>query len=308
MRFVVDVVPSEDELTETVVVDDGRSGGSKVALIEMSGLIVDAGGGSSIVGRRENPVAAFTEALAKAKDDPKVRSVVLRINSPGGTVTATDVMYRELKRFRAESQKPVVVLMADVAASGGYYLACGGDEIIAHPTTVTGSIGVIMQLISISDGLQRIGIHAEAITSGPNKAIGSPLAPLSSEHREIFQGMVDDFFGGFRAVVVANRSGLRAEDIPMVTDGRVVTGQRAAEIGLVDSTGDLHDAFTAAKKRAGIEQARLVRYHRPVDYVGSAYGAAPSPAAEINLVSIDAGAILDGQPGFYYLWDPLAWR
>jgi len=312
MRFVIDAVPAVDELTETEVLADttGGWGTPKIALIDVTGIIIDATG-SRFLGPGENPVARFVEALERARSDSNIKAIIVRINSPGGAVTASDVMYRELQHFKEDTGKPVVVLMADVAASGGYYLACAGDEIMAHPTTVTGSIGVIIQTINFSEGMNRIGIHAESITSGPNKAMGSPFEPMEAGHRDLLQGIVNEFYGGFVNVVTTNRPNLSEEDRKLATDGRVVTGRRAVEIGLVDSLGDLRDAFAAAKRHAGVSHARLVKYHRPLEHVGSAYAYSPTPPAsnaQLNVLqlNIDAG-LINEHPGFYYLWDPSAW-
>ena len=146
---------------------------------------------------------------------------------------------------------------------------------------------------------------------GPNKAMGSPFEPMPNEHRNLLQGIVNEFYGRFTNVVATNRAGLSDEHRSEATDGRVVTGVRAAEIGLVDQVGDLRDAFAAAKRRAGIDNAKLVKYHRPLEHVGSAYAYAPNAPAtgtQLNLMqlNIDAGLFND-QPGFYYLWDPSAW-
>jgi protease-4 len=309
MRFVIDAVPAEDELTETAVLkEDGAIFASKVAIIDLTGLIADAESPGLIM-PGENPVARFAEALHKAETDSAVKAVILRINSPGGTVTGSDVVYREVQHFKKTTRKPVVVLMEEVAASGGYYVACAADEIIAHPTTVTGSIGVIIQTVNVADGLSRIGIRAESITSGPNKAMGSPLEPMPEQHRALLQELVDEFYSGFKEVVVSARPSLKPDDLEWVTDGRVVTGRKAAEVGLVDRVGDLRDAFAAAKSRANLQKARLVKYHRPIEHVGSAYSTAPnSPAApQINLVQLNLAHGLLSQPGFYYLWDPAAW-
>lgn len=319
MRFVIDAIPADDELTETVVLEDDAATGwgrkdAKVALIDVTGLIADARR-PGLLSRGSNPVNEFAEALKKAGDDHDVRAVIVRINSPGGTVTASDVMYRELVRFREKTEKPAVVLMADVAASGGYYLACAGDEIIAHPTTVTGSIGVIIQTFNFSEGMRRIGIRADAITSGPNKALGSPFEPMPEEHRAILQGIVNEFFDNFREVVTMNRRTLSPGDLEQVTDGRVVTGARAAEVGLVDRLGDLHDAFDRAKVLAELDRAQLVKYHRNYTYVGSPYAAAPlgrgaaGGDTQINLLQLNLdGATPGSQIGFYYLWDPVAFE
>jgi protease-4 len=308
MRFVVEAVPAEDELTETEVLRDERAGGSaaKIALIDVTGLIIDSRR-PGLLRRDENPVSRFTESLRKAADDKRVRGVIVRINSPGGGVTACDVLYREVLRFKEETGRPVVILMADVAASGGYYLACAGDEVVAHPTTVTGSIGVIIQTFNFSEGMRKIGIKADAITSGSNKAMGSPFEPMPPEHRALLQGLVDEFYDGFMEVVVERRPQLSAEDLKWIADGRVITGRRAAEVGVVDRLGDLQVAFDRAKARAGVARARLVKYHRPLEYVGSAYGTGPAAGTQVNLLQLNlAGLDLD-QPGFYYLWDPLVW-
>jgi protease IV len=311
VRFVVDAVPATDQLTETVVMEDGKGlklGESKIAMIDVSGLIIDANK-PGLLAPGENPVARFSESLKRAHDDSGVKAVIIHINSPGGTVTASDVMYREVLHFKESSRKPVVISMGDVAASGGYYLACAGDEIIAHPTTVTGSIGVIIQTVNFSEGMGRIGIKAESITSGPNKRMGSPFEPMPQEHRELLQGLVDEFYGNFKSIVTTNRKTISPNDLPWLTDGRVVTGRRAVEAGLVDGVGDLRDAFEAAKARANLKSAKLVKYHRPLEYVGSPYAHAPlSGGSQVNLMqlNLDLSAVRE-QPGFYYLWDPAVW-
>ena len=307
-RLVVDAVPAEDELTETEVMRDPTAGGGspKVALIDLNGLIVDAER-SRILGRIENPVARLVEALKKAEGDTKVKAVLLRVNSPGGTVTGSDMIYNEINSFRDRSGKPVVVLMGEVAASGGYYVACAGDEIIAYPTTITGSIGVIIQTFNFSEGMRKIGIRADAITSGENKAMGSPFEPMPAEQRELFQNVVDEFYANFLGVVTTNRTALSEADLGWITDGRIITGARAAEVGVVDRTGDLADAFESCKSRAGVMTARLVKYHRPLEFVGSAYADTPAPGTEINLMQLNVPGWPDTTAGFYYLWDPSIW-
>jgi protease-4 len=308
MRFIVEAVPAEDELTETEVLRDegARASAPKIALIDVSGLIVDAER-PGLLRRGENPVSRFTEALRKAADDHRVRGVVVRINSPGGGVTACDILYREVLRFKEQTGRPVVILMADVAASGGYYLACAGDEIVAHPTTVTGSIGVIIQTFNFAEGMRKIGIKADAITSGSNKAMGTPFEPMPPEHRALLQGLVDEFYDSFIEVVTESRPQISPADLEWIEDGRVITGRRAAQVGVVDRLGDLRVAFDAAKTRADVDRARLVKYHRPIEYVGSAYGSGPAAGTQVNLLQLNLGGRDPEQPGFYYLWDPLVW-
>jgi protease-4 len=308
MRFVVDTAPAEDELVETEVLRDTGAGGGadKVALVDLEGLIVDAERGR-LLGGGENPVSTFTESLERAEKDRRVKGVLVRVNSPGGTVTASDMVYREILQFKERSGKPVVVLMGEVAASGGYYVSCAADEILAYPTTITGSIGVIIQTFNFTDGMHKIGIHADAITSGPNKAMGSPFQPMPAEQRALLQGIVDEFYANFLGVVETGRGKLTGAELrKWIADGRVITGARAAEVGVVDGLGDLRSAFDAAKRRARIDAARLVKYHRPIEHVGSAYAAAPA-GAQLNLFQLNLGVLPGTGTGFYYLWDPSLW-
>ncbi len=165
VRFIIDAVPAVDGLTETVVLEDpGAGSAAKSALVQVTGMIADADR-PGLLRKGENPVSRLVESLRKAAEDSKIKAIVLRINSPGGTVTASDVVYREIQHFKRTTKKPVVVLMSDLAASGGYYIACAGDEIIAHPTTITGSIGVIIQTFNFSEGMRRIGIKRQLLRS-----------------------------------------------------------------------------------------------------------------------------------------------
>jgi protease-4 len=298
--FVIDVAPGRKEMVSTTVVPDGRLGSPRIALIDVSGMIHNFER-PRLLGRGENPVGLLHEQLLEAWRDPRVRGVILRINSPGGTVTASDAMYREIERFRVGSGKPVVALMMDVAASGGYYVACAADRIVAYPTSVTGSIGVILQTVSLKPALNRLGIQAEAITSGPNKDAGSFL-------RAVLQTMVDDFYARFVKVVKDRRPVIPPERMAEVTDGRVVSGDQAVEMGLVDQAGDLYAALAVAIHMAGVNRADLVRYHRPLEYVGSPYSLHGGPAVsglQVNLAQVNLpDTFADSPAGFYYLWDP----
>ncbi|MGI9015412.1 MAG: signal peptide peptidase SppA [Phycisphaerales bacterium] len=302
-RFVVDTGVPPEKLTETVVIPGPSR--SRIAIIDLTGLIYDADA-PGLLGPGENPSSRFVESLRVAGRDGRVKAVIIRLNSPGGTVTASDMLYREVLRFKETTRKPVVMLMADLAASGAFYIACAGDEVIAAPTTITGSIGVIMQTVNFSEGMRKIGISADAVTSGPNKAMGSPFQPMSSEHRALMQGMVDEFYVRFHDIVAARRPELSVDDLAWTTDGRVVSGARAADIGLIDATGDLYDAVNAAKRLANLEAAEVIKYHRPLEYVGSAYASTPI-TSQVNMVNINLHGslpLLPPPPGFYYLWHP----
>ncbi len=301
--------PRDNALQAKVVEQAERPTRDRVAIVDLSGMIFNAQR-PGLFGAGDNPVALLHERLEAARRDPHVRAVILRINSPGGTVTASDAMYREVQRFRQRSGKPVVALLMDVAASGGYYVACAADRIVAYPTSVTGSIGVLVQTISLQPALGRLGITAEAITTGPNKTAGSLFSQLQPEHRAVLQAMVDDFYARFVDVVQQARPQLHLTAQPHLIDGRIMSGQQAHGEGLVDVLGDLHDAAAEARRLAGVEHADLVIYHRPLSYVGSPYAMTPSSpagsAAGITQVNI-APLVLpegmaDGSMQFYYLW------
>ena len=310
ITFVVGVSPGDRALERTTVVNESGWGGERVALIDVSGVIVNAEK-PTLLDQGENPVGLFQEQLAAAARDDRVKAVVVRINSPGGGVTASDMMYRDLRRFGSSTGKPVVALLMDVAASGGYYVACGADRIVAHPTSVTGSVGVILQTISFKPALERVGIQTPALTSGRNKDAGSPLSVMTDSHRAVLQELVDDYYVRFVDLVRERRRGISEEDLALVTDGRVYSGEDAAAVGLADQTGDLHDAVALAKTLAGIERADWVRYHRPLRYVGSPHArglgsGAADGGTQINLMQLNVEAMggFDAPLGMYYLWRP----
>ncbi len=315
LTFVVGVTPGDQRLRETKVIEDGRRRSVKIAVVDVTGLIINADR-PGLLQAGTNPVSDLAEQLQAARSDASVVAVVLRINSPGGGVTASDIMYREVMRFRSETRKPVVALMQDVAASGGYYLACSADHIVAHPTTVTGSIGVIIQTVSLGPALARIGIETDAITSGPLKDAANPLGSLTDPQRAVLQGLVNDFYEQFLDVVRTSRPALDDTRLRELADGRVMSGSAAADAGLVDETGDLYTAVAAARRLAGVERSDVVLFHRPLDYVASPYavagpadgGGVASPGnVQVNMLQLNLpgnSPSLGLPQGFYYLWQP----
>jgi len=313
LTFTVGVGP-EDRSLETQVVQRDRKARASVAIIDVDCVLLNTTRGS-LLQRGDNPVGLLYEKLRHAAEDDRIKAVVLRLNTPGGGVTASDLMYREVLHFKQQTGKPVVARMMDVCASGGTYLACAADDIVAHPTTVTGSIGVLVQTVTIKPALERWGVQPEAITSGPNKDIASPLGELTSEHRQLLQDMVDSYYQGFTNVLRASRGDKVDEHFEKLTDGRVITGTQARQWGLVDEVGDLRTAIEFAKARANLKHADVVMFHRPLRYVGSPYATAhgdgvnpqangqsqPMPASLLNLPQpMDRWFASTG--GFYYLW------
>jgi protease-4 len=213
-------------------------------------------------------------------------------------------MYQILARFKKNTRKPVIVHASEVCASGGYYIACAGDQIVVQPTTVIGSIGVIFETFDATGTMSKIGLKSEAIKSARNKDMGSPLKPLGAEEREIMQGMVNEYFDRFTAVVREHRN-IRDSDFATVTDGRVFSGQRAVELGLADHTGLLEDAIGLARRTSGHPKARVVTYKRPYAYGGSIYASAEVPQPKSNVLQLELPGQRNLLPtGFYYLWNP----
>lgn len=309
MAYRIEVIPAERTLSETTLIDEGGLFPAKIALIDVSGVIANHEK-RSLLGSSANPVSVFVEHLDKAAKDSSVKAVLLRINSPGGGVTASDIMYNELLHFKKEKggKCPVVAVMMDVAASGGYYLACGADEIIAQPTTVTGSIGVIMLAPDFSGTLGKIGTEVNAIKSGKMKDAGSPFRKLGLEERVIFQKLINEYYDRFVSVVVAGRPKLDEAKIRELADGRVYSGAQAAELGLVDRVGTLRDAVAELKERIGAKKVRVVTYTRPAEDRPNIYAQTPAGPVQMNLFNLQVTeSLLNPEPQFLYMWAP-AWE
>lgn len=212
--------------------------GRQIASLDLEGTITDS--------------RDFVDLLKEYGDRPNVRAVVIRINSPGGGVAASQEIYEAIRKFKADTDKKVIVSMASVAASGGYYVACAADTILANPGTVTGSIGVIMDWYNYGELLQWAKLKDIVIKSGPFKDAGSSTRPITEEERVYFQSLVDSMYHQFVSTVASNRH-LEEEAVLQLADGRVFTGQEAVELGLVDKLGTYQDALDEAALAAGIE-------------------------------------------------------
>jgi len=278
----------------------------KIAIVEVEGMLANVQTGG-LLGAGENPLSLFTQQLERAEKDASVKAVVLRINSPGGTVTTSDTMYEQVRQFRAKTKKPVVASSQEVMASGAYYVACGADKIVVHPTSVVGSIGVIFTTFEVEGGLKMLGIRTNTIKSGELKDMGSPLHAMSPLERAVIQNLVDEYFARFKGVVVDSRKLTNVDHITTATDGRVFSGAQAVALGLADQTGSLDDAITLAQQLAGTSNARVVLYKRPFGYSGSIYASthAPTPRSDSNpFENIPGASQLFMPTGFYYVWKP----
>jgi protease-4 len=303
--FLITPVQNTNALQEIEVAKGKRR--DKIAMIEVEGMLMNAKSGGFLQ-PSENPLSLFTQQMEQAAKDDSVKAVVLRVNSPGGTVTTSDAMYQIVMRFKQKTRKPVVAAMQEVAASGGYYVSLAADRIVAQPTTVVGSIGVIFNTFDLSGTMNKIGAQANAIKSGPLKDMGSPFKHLSDEERAVMQGIVDEYYARFLAVVAEHRHIPESEQRKMIADGRVFSGQRAKELGLIDDVGLLEDALDVTRKLADAPDARVVMYKRPFGYRGSIYATSDVPTPQANGAGGVTKLELPGGPwlpsGFYYLWQP----
>lgn len=302
--FNVNIVPSVKPLEEKVI--EGK-GTSKLLLVDIAGFISEKKPGGIGVAR-DNPsmVAQVKEILAKAEEDDDIAGVILRINSPGGTVTASDIIHHEIKQFESRRNVPVYACITGLGTSGAYYIATASDQIIAHPAAVTGSIGVLLLSFNIEGLLDKVGIAERTIKSGAKKDIMSPFRPSTPEEQKIMQNIIDSFAARFRGVILARKNNLLDEkELQKLADGRVYTADQAHASGLIDKVAYLDDAIKDMKKSLGIEEAKIVTYHRPGGYKGSIYSAAPGSPAAINLINIDTGGLeMLSSPQFLYLWRP----
>jgi len=300
--FNVQLWPKVEPLQEKEL---GGTGKSKILLMDLSGVISEEEKGTSFV-PEPNMVAQLKEELKKAEQDPEVKAVVLRIDSPGGTVTASDILYHELEAFKQRTGKRVVACIMSLGASGGYYVAVASDKIVAHPTTVTGSIGVIMLTVNVQGLLEKIGVTGAPIKSGEFKDMGSPLRPMTDEEKKLFQSIINQMYDRFVSVVVDGRKNMTADQVRKAADGRVYTAKQALDLGLVDQIGYLEDAIGLAKSEAGLSEARVVTYVRPGSYQDNIYSQIPRGGAPtVNLVNLDLRDLVQpGVPRFMYLWAP----
>ncbi len=234
-----------------------QTGSGVIGLIYVEGPIVGGRSQSGFLTVSRGTDLILSQ-LREARLDPLTRAVVVRVNSPGGSAAASQEINSEIKKLREEG-KVVVVSMADVAASGGYYIAAAADKILANPGTTTGSIGVIMQVTNLEELYEKIGMEIETIKSGEQKDIGNPARPMTEEERSILQSISNDIYDQFVDAVAEGRN-LSRERVLELADGRIFTGRQAFELDLIDELGDLYDAVEKAAELAGLDQIVIKEY------------------------------------------------
>lgn len=281
-------------------------GDAKVLVIPVNGTLTDKAK-RELLRTRPDTVRQVVTHLKKAEKDPDVRAVLLKINTPGGTVTASDLLYHEIKGFRERTGRPVVAAMMNMATSGGYYISLPADRIVAHPTTLTGSIGVVFFRPTVHPLMDRLGVGVTAHKTGDYKDMGSPFRPNSEDETAILQNLVDDLGDRFHALVREHRD-LSPEAMETVASARLFLAPEAKALGLVDQIGYLDDALNAARELANLpEDARVVIYRRieyPDDTIyNSAATRFPGPSGPVVHFSVPE-SLVPPAPGFYYLWHP----
>ncbi|MFZ9932741.1 MAG: signal peptide peptidase SppA [Chthoniobacterales bacterium] len=277
-----------------ITLEDGRDGAGKIAVIPVQGIIQtqdQAEWGTSMVDD-------IKKALRSAVEDDEVKAVVLAVDSPGGEVTASDIIYNEILKVRAE--KPVVVSMSSLGASGAYYLACASDWIVANPTTFTGSIGVIIQSLNYEQLFDKVGLDAVVFKSGKFKDMLSGSRPMTPEEKAYVEGMVQQVYGRFLEIVANGRNLPAGELRDGLADGRILTGQDAKVAGLVDQLGYIEDAYAKARELSGAPGAAVIRYEPSLNF-GRLFrylGAGASSKVELQLGPAPAFRL---EPGRAYL-------
>lgn len=277
---------------EEVLLEEGDST-NKIAMINVIGEIYsDPEGGSS--GATDYNIIS---QLEQAEDDPDVVGIILNVDSPGGGVLASDAIYRRVSEVAEDL--PVVALMGDTAASGGYYISAGATEIIAHRFTWTGSIGVIASIPNFTEAAGKLGIGMTVVKSGALKDIGSPFREMTEEERALFQTLIDEAYTGFVQVVAEGRD-IPEDRVRQIADGRIYSGIQAKELDLVDRLGDRNTAFTRAKRLADDKDASLVVY-RPV---AGLFDDLPFLGFNSAADDIKEELGISRKPGAAYLWIP----
>jgi protease-4 len=218
-------------------------GQEKIAVIRVEGVIEES--------------RSVLEQLEKYSKNPTVKAIVLRVNSPGGGVAPSQEIYQAVAKIRDKGVQKVVVSMGSVAASGGYYISCPADKIVANPGTITGSIGVLMSFANLQELFEKIGLEPVIIKSGKHKDIGYPTRAITAEEKQLLQDMLDDVYHQFLEAIIQGR-GMEEEKLRQLADGRIFSGRQALELGLVDELGSMQDALELAAELSGIKERPLV--------------------------------------------------
>jgi protease-4 len=287
------------EIQESVVLGET---GPKIAMIDITGVISDEQPRNLGFSERPSMLAETRNALERASEDEEVAALLLRINTPGGSVAASDTLHHEVSEWKKKTGKPVAAYLNGLATSGGYYVAMASDHVTANPSAVTGSIGVVMPGINIAGLMEKYGVEDQTLKSGPFKDTGSMLRDMRPDEKAQLQSVISDLQARFVDVVVAGRPGLEKSRVVSLADGRVYSATQAKADGLVDEIGYLEEAVAALAKSANLTESRVVIYHRSNQRKENIYSRPPNIAVQVNEVSLLPIRQAELAPGFYYLW------
>jgi protease IV len=294
---------SKEPLKQFTLQGKGRE---KVLIIPIRGFLSDAPK-KGLLEDRVSVVQEVVSQLRLAEKDKEVKAVLLEINSPGGTITASDILYHEIMNFKERTNARIVAVLMDVAASGGYYIALPADRIVAHPTTITGSVGVIFVTPKVTGLMDKLGLAVEVNKSGREKDIGSSFRPSTPEEQRIFQDLTDKMGGRFLDLVAKHRR-MDPKAMTSISTARIYLAEEAMQLKLIDSIGYLDDAISEAKGLASLsKEAKVVIYRRNKYPNDNPYNTSLSWSSGPGLPLIDANLrelIPALTPGFYYLWTP----
>lgn len=281
-------------------------GKDKILVIPIKGEI-SGSTSKGLIFTKPSMIQEVVSQLKQAEKDKAIKAIILKIDSPGGTVTASDILYHEILAFKKRTGVKLVAAMMDVAASGGYYIALPADFILAHPTTITGSIGVIFMQPKVNNLMEKIGVGLDINKSGKNKDMGSPFRNTTDEERKLFQDLTDELGKRFINLVSINRK-LEKNQRVEISTARIYLAPKALELGLIDKIGYLDDAISETKKLAGLSQdARIVIYRRTQYPNDNLYNTSVDRQGGQGLSLIDLNlpeSISPLNTGFYYIWMP----
>src|SRR5690625_2843781 len=298
--FMNDVFDIEDDFIEETMIEDGDMS-NRIAKLSLRGQIMETEQATfaSVEGFNEE---RLIEQIERAGEDDTIKAILLEVDSPGGDVGITSHIHRQITEMQEEYEKPIYVTMGSSAASGGYYVSAPADKIFAEPSTLTGSIGVIMQSINFGGFLEKHGVDFMTIKSDKHKDIMSPARDMTKEEKKIMQSMVDEMYDEFIDVVVDGR-GMDEGTVRELADGRVYTGKQAEENGLVDEVGTYDDALAALKDDYDLEDAAVIEYNNNLDFFTS-FGASMNNLFNkdnLNLDTIKSMVQQSNEPRILYM-------
>ena len=294
------------ELKERIIEADSRWSGNKILIMDLSGQIASNAYDGLFPNNNSSPEMAKA-IFNKAKTDPEIKAVILRIDSPGGEVTATDMIYHEILDFKQRTGVPIITSIMGLGCSGAYYLACATDKIYAHPTSITGSIGIIARFPKLTGLAKKIGYDEEIFTTGALKSMGHPLKEMTSDTRSVVQNSINELFGRFLNVVLTSRPGYQTlDEVKTVADGRIFTANQALDLKLIDEIDYLPNIIRKLKISLGLKKIKVVSYNTGGNKDLNIYSRTENHIpTQSNRFNINLEPLISGnRMGFHYLWLP----